>query len=138
MWILVAALMIAGQAGRAAPVIEKTTVDGEHLAITFAKGAVGVSTVYQEQVVREEWKDYFPGSMYAPRHAIGIDDPLLTTIEEDWAFIERNTPPTKWLVWTEVYYPAADPRCADYTYGVQHQADCELVMVETNRVEVMR
>lgn len=118
--------------------IEKVTVDGERLHITFDKGAVGVSTVYQEQVVRDEWKDYFADSKYAPRHANGIDDPALTTVDEDWAFIERNTPPTTWLVWTEVYYPAADPRCADSAYDMQHQADCELIMVETNKVEVMR
>ncbi len=107
----------------AAPTIAFTRLgDTEHLTVRFDKGAVSACTVYQEQKVREDMRESFPDGRYAPRHCWGFDGDAMTRYDDDWAWIERSR--EKWLVYAEVYYMPAGAT--------------EPVMVETNRVEVVR
>ncbi len=96
-------LMVATVCG-AAPTMAFTKLgDTEHLTVSFDKGAVGACTVYQEQKVREDMREYFPDGKYAPRHCWMLDG-TETGYQDDWAWILPNTPPTKWLVRAEVQY----------------------------------
>ncbi len=124
-WLLAVALM-AGLAAAAAtpPTIAFTRLgDTEHLTVAFEKGAVGACTVYEEQVVREDLKEYFPDGHYAPRHCWMLDG-TETGYQDDWAWILPNTPPTRWLVRAEVQYVVP--------------GQTEFTTIRSNAVEVLR
>ncbi len=119
-----AGLLMVAVIEAAAPHIGFTKLgDTEHLTVTFDKGAVGACTVYQEQKVREDMREYFADGKYAPRHCWMLDGSE-TGYQDDWDYITRETPPSRWRVWAEVQYVVP--------------GQTEFSMVGSNTVEVTR
>ncbi len=109
-WMMIAAVLLSASLVAAdlikAPVIEKMSTDGEKLRVAFDKGAVTSCTVFQEQVVRDDMRSNFPDGHYTPRHCWLLSGDEVS-LDEDWDFIDRVTPPSKWLIHAEVQYERA-------------------------------
>lgn len=98
------------------------TIVGEHIQVTFDKGAVGACTVYYNTAVTEVPSENFPDGHYAPRHCWLLDgESDLTGYTDDWAFIEKTN--SEWDVYAEVGYVNADQTVS---------------YVESNKVRVRR
>lgn len=84
--------------------LEKVDRTGEHMRVSFPKGAVYACTTFQEQVVREPDAN-FPDGMYAPKHCWLLDE-TDTGYDEDWLYIKQYD--SDWKVWVEVQYDNGD------------------------------
>ena len=100
MWLIVLGWLLL-QSLSGAAMLTCEDMDCEQMEVTFPTGANWACTVYEQQVVLEENRQYFPNGKYAPRHCWALDEDM-TSYQENWAHIRKEH--TNWRVWAEIQY----------------------------------